>query len=132
MALRFYNTLSQQIETFSPARDNTVRMYTCGPTVYRYAHIGNLRTFLLADLVRRGVLAPALRPPGPPPGDRQPVTTLRGLLDHERTTGGSEATRRARRIGEGYLLERRLLYRRSTGELVGPWATRAAASRTAG
>ena len=53
MALRFYNTLSQQIETFSPARDNTVRMYTCGPTVYDFAHIGNFRTFTFIDILRR-------------------------------------------------------------------------------
>ncbi|HLK49192.1 MAG TPA: cysteine--tRNA ligase [Bryobacteraceae bacterium] len=53
MALRFYNTLSQQVETFSPARDNTVRMYTCGPTVYDYAHIGNFRTFTFIDILRR-------------------------------------------------------------------------------
>ena len=53
MALRFYNTLSQQVETFSPARDNIVRMYTCGPTVYDYAHIGNFRTFTFVDLLRR-------------------------------------------------------------------------------
>src|SRR5579872_6257410 len=53
MALRFYNTLSQQIETFSPARDNTVRMYTCGPTVYDYAHIGNFRTFTFVDILRK-------------------------------------------------------------------------------
>jgi len=53
MALRFYNTLSQQVEEFSPASDNTVRMYTCGPTVYDYAHIGNYRTFVFQDLLRR-------------------------------------------------------------------------------
>jgi cysteinyl-tRNA synthetase len=53
MALRFYNTLSQQVEDFSPARDNTVRMYTCGPTVYDFAHIGNFRTFTFVDLVRK-------------------------------------------------------------------------------
>src|SRR5438105_9732918 len=53
MALRFYNTLSQQLEEFSPARDNTVRMYTCGPTVYDYAHIGNFRTFTFVDILRR-------------------------------------------------------------------------------
>src|SRR6476469_4454363 len=53
MALRFYNTLSQQLEEFSPARDNTVRMYTCGPTVYDYAHIGNFRTFTFVDLLRK-------------------------------------------------------------------------------
>ena len=46
MALRFYNTLSQQVEEFTPASDNTVRMYTCGPTVYDFAHIGNFRTFM--------------------------------------------------------------------------------------
>jgi cysteinyl-tRNA synthetase len=53
MALRFYNTLSQQLEEFSPARDNTVRMYTCGPTVYDFAHIGNFRTFVFVDLLRK-------------------------------------------------------------------------------
>src|SRR3954451_4785263 len=53
MALRFYNTLSQQLEEFSPARDNTVRRYTCGPTVYDFAHIGNFRTFTFVDLLRK-------------------------------------------------------------------------------
>src|SRR5204862_3006460 len=38
-----------------------VRMYTCGPTVYRYAHLGNLRTFMLADLIRRGLELEGLR-----------------------------------------------------------------------
>ena len=57
MPLRFYNTLSQQIEPFSPARDNTVRMYTCGPTVYDYAHIGNFRTFSFIDILRRWLRA---------------------------------------------------------------------------
>jgi len=53
MALHFYNTLSQRVEEFSPARDNTVRMYTCGPTVYDFAHIGNFRTFIFVDILRR-------------------------------------------------------------------------------
>ena len=53
MALRFYNTLSQQVEEFTPALDNTVRMYTCGPTVYDFAHIGNFRTFTFFDLLRK-------------------------------------------------------------------------------
>ncbi|MGA2186212.1 MAG: cysteine--tRNA ligase [Bryobacteraceae bacterium] len=53
MALRFYNTLTQQVEEFAPARDNTVRMYTCGPTVYNFVHIGNLRTFTFQDILRR-------------------------------------------------------------------------------
>ncbi len=53
MPLRFYNTLTQQVEDFSPARDNTVRMYTCGPTVYDFAHIGNFRSFTFVDLLRK-------------------------------------------------------------------------------
>ena len=53
MALRFYNTLTQQVEPFSPLHGNTVRMYTCGPTVYNYVHIGNLRTFTFQDILRR-------------------------------------------------------------------------------
>src|ERR1051325_5159006 len=57
MALRFYNTLSQQLEPFAPARDNTVRMYTCGPTVYDYAHIGNFRTFVFVDMLRKSLRA---------------------------------------------------------------------------
>ena len=57
MALRFYNTLTQQVQEFAPARDNTVRMYTCGPTVYDYAHIGNFRTFTFVDILRRTLRA---------------------------------------------------------------------------
>ena len=53
MPQRFYNTLSQQVEDFSPASDNTVRMYTCGPTVYDFAHIGNFRTFTFVDILRK-------------------------------------------------------------------------------
>jgi cysteinyl-tRNA synthetase len=53
MPLWLHNTLSQQIEEFTPARDNTVRMYTCGPTVYDFAHIGNFRTFVFTDLLRK-------------------------------------------------------------------------------
>ena len=53
MSLRFYNTLSQQVEQFQPQEDNIVRMYTCGPTVYNYSHIGNFRSFTFYDLLRR-------------------------------------------------------------------------------
>ena len=53
MALRFYNTLTQQVEAFTPLDGKTVRMYTCGPTVYHYVHIGNLRTFTFQDILRR-------------------------------------------------------------------------------
>jgi len=50
---RLYNTLSRQVESFAPADGTTVRMYTCGPTVYNPAHLGNFRTFLFEDLMRR-------------------------------------------------------------------------------
>ncbi len=53
MALRLFNTMSSQIEEFRPLRDNEVRMYACGPTVYDYGHIGNFRTFVAVDLLRR-------------------------------------------------------------------------------
>ena len=57
MALRFYNTLTQQVEPFAPLHDNVVKMYTCGPTVYNYVHIGNLRTFTFQDILRRWLQA---------------------------------------------------------------------------
>jgi cysteinyl-tRNA synthetase len=57
MALRFYNTLTQQVEEFTPLHDNEVHMYTCGPTVYNYVHIGNLRTFTFQDILRRWLQA---------------------------------------------------------------------------
>ena len=51
--LRLYNTLTRQEEPFSPARDNNVRMYACGLTVYARGHIGNFRTFVCLDVLRR-------------------------------------------------------------------------------
>jgi cysteinyl-tRNA synthetase len=53
MALQLYNTLSGRVEEFSPSVDNTIRMYACGPTVYDYGHIGNFRTFVAIDILRR-------------------------------------------------------------------------------
>jgi cysteinyl-tRNA synthetase len=53
MALRLYNTLSGKIEEFQPLQNNEVRMYACGPTVYDYGHIGNFRTFVAVDILRR-------------------------------------------------------------------------------
>ena len=50
---RLYNTLTRKIEPFTPEDGQTVRIYTCGPTVYRPAHLGNFRTFLFEDLLRR-------------------------------------------------------------------------------
>jgi cysteinyl-tRNA synthetase len=52
---RLYNTLTRKIESFSPEDGETVRMYSCGPTVYKPAHLGNFRTFLFEDLLRRAI-----------------------------------------------------------------------------
>ena len=53
--MRLYNSLSRQVEEVKPAVGRTVRMYSCGPTVYRYAHLGNFRTFMLGDIIRRAL-----------------------------------------------------------------------------
>ena len=53
MALALYNTLTRQVEPFAPLAAPRVTLYTCGPTVWNYAHIGNFRTFLFEDLLRR-------------------------------------------------------------------------------
>ncbi len=53
MPIRVYNTLTRRKEEFSPVEPGRVKIYTCGPTVYRYAHIGNLRSYLMADWLRR-------------------------------------------------------------------------------
>jgi cysteinyl-tRNA synthetase len=51
--MRLYNTLTRQVEEIRPAAGSTIGMYSCGPTVYRYAHIGNMRSFMLGDLIQR-------------------------------------------------------------------------------
>ena len=51
--LSIFNTLTKRVEEIQPIEPGKIRMYTCGPTVYRYAHIGNLRTYLMADWIRR-------------------------------------------------------------------------------
>ena len=53
MQIKFYNTLTQEKEEFKPLEDNMVRMYSCGPTVYSYAHIGNFRAYVFMDTLRR-------------------------------------------------------------------------------
>ena len=52
---RFYNTLTRKIETVIPHEDGKIKMYTCGPTVYHFAHIGNLRTYIMEDILVRGL-----------------------------------------------------------------------------
>lgn len=53
--LKFYNSLTKKIEEFVPHEEGKVKMYTCGPTVYHYAHIGNLRTYIMEDLLERAL-----------------------------------------------------------------------------
>src|SRR5687768_6262563 len=53
MTLQLFNTLSRSVEPFEPLTPGRVSFYTCGPTVYNFAHIGNFRTFLFQDLLRR-------------------------------------------------------------------------------
>jgi cysteinyl-tRNA synthetase len=59
--LRFYNTLGREIQDFRPLREGEAGLYTCGPTVYNYAHIGNLRTYLFEDILRRALESDGLR-----------------------------------------------------------------------
>ncbi len=54
--LQIYNTLSRKKEAFKPLKDKEVKMYSCGPTVYDYPHIGNLRTYIMVDIVKRYLL----------------------------------------------------------------------------
>ncbi|MBO5375990.1 MAG: cysteine--tRNA ligase [Bacilli bacterium] len=53
--MNIYNSLTRKIEKFTPNEEKTVRMYTCGPTVYHYAHIGNLRTYIFEDILEKGL-----------------------------------------------------------------------------
>src|SRR5947207_9634972 len=55
LSFHLYNTLSGKVEEFAPSVDNTIRMYACGPTVYDYGHIGNFRTFVAVDILRRAL-----------------------------------------------------------------------------
>jgi len=53
MVIKFYNTLGRKREVFKPIKDKKVRIYVCGPTIYNYVHIGNLRAYIFADILRR-------------------------------------------------------------------------------
>ena len=53
--MKLYNTLNKQVEKFVPNEEGKVKMYTCGPTVYHYAHIGNLRTYIFEDILEKGL-----------------------------------------------------------------------------
>ena len=51
--MKLYNTLTRSVEEFVPIDKNEVKIYTCGPTVYHYAHIGNLRTYIMEDILEK-------------------------------------------------------------------------------
>ncbi len=51
--LQFYNTATRKLERFAPLHEGEARLYTCGPTVYNFAHIGNFRAYIFEDLLRR-------------------------------------------------------------------------------
>lgn len=54
--IHLFNTLGRQKEVFQPIKPKQVGLYTCGPTVYNYAHLGNLRTYIFEDLLKRVLL----------------------------------------------------------------------------
>ncbi|HEU4838686.1 MAG TPA: hypothetical protein VFS88_04660 [Micavibrio sp.] len=51
--MKVYNTATRQVEDFIPLEEGKVKLYTCGPTVYNYSHIGNMRTYVFEDVLRR-------------------------------------------------------------------------------
>ena len=53
--MKLYNTLTRKVEEFKPNFEGKVKMYTCGPTVYNYAHIGNFRTYIMEDILEKGL-----------------------------------------------------------------------------
>ena len=53
--MKLYNTANKKIEDFVPWNKDLVTMYTCGPTVYHYAHIGNLRTYIMEDILEKSL-----------------------------------------------------------------------------
>ncbi|HBZ90501.1 MAG TPA: cysteine--tRNA ligase, partial [Lachnospiraceae bacterium] len=52
---KMYNTLSHSVEVFKPNEEGKVKMYTCGPTVYHFVHIGNLRTYIMEDILEKSL-----------------------------------------------------------------------------
>ncbi len=85
MTLKLYNTLTNRLETFASLEPKAVTFYTCGPTVYDYAHIGNFRSFLNADLLRR-----TLELLGYKVRHVMNMTDVGHMTDDETVDGGSE------------------------------------------
>jgi cysteinyl-tRNA synthetase len=80
--LKIYNTMSRSLEELVPLEDNHIRLYTCGPTVYNYAHIGNYRAYMFEDLLRRWIQYKGMK-----------VTQVQNLTDvDDKTIRGSRET----------------------------------------
>jgi len=87
MSFKIYNTMSRSLEELVPLQDNHVRLYTCGPTVYNYAHIGNYRAYMFEDLLRRWIQYKGMK-----------ITQVQNLTDvDDKTIRGSRETGKALR-----------------------------------
>jgi cysteinyl-tRNA synthetase len=119
MPLRLHNTLTGRVEPFAPLRDGVVTFYSCGPTVYDYAHIGNFRSFLAADLLRRWLESPLCErvdTKGKPTGQGgyavrhvMNITDVGHMVDDSAADGGGEDKMEAAR--------KRLLEDKKSGKL---------------
>ena len=94
MALKLFNTLTRSVQEFTPLdpQKKKVGMYCCGPTVYDFAHIGNWRTFVFADLVRRTIREK---------GDHADLDNILAL-DAERRKALSDLTMKSAEHGPDY------------------------------
>lgn len=95
MPLNIYNTLNRRLEPLRPRDPKRVTFYTCGPTVYDDAHIGNFRSFLAADVLRRFIESPLCELEGSGPGPRSVVhvmniTDVGHMTDDDQADGGGE------------------------------------------
>ena len=99
--LKLYNSRSRQIEDFKPIRPDLVGFYSCGPTVYNYIHIGNLRSFLLADLVRRALKFNSL-----PVKFVMNITDV-GHLTSDSDTGDDKLEKNARTLADVQMLAKK-------------------------
>lgn len=93
MPLRLYNSLTRQVEDFQPRDPRRVTFYSCGPTVYDDAHIGNFRSFLAADVLRRWIESPLCElanDPAPPGANARTVVHVMNITDVGHMTDDAE------------------------------------------
>jgi cysteinyl-tRNA synthetase len=90
MPLRLYNTITRSLEDFTPADPSRITFYSCGPTVYDDVHIGNLRAFLAADLLRRWIECPLCEIAGSAAGSARKVVHVMNITDVGHMTDDAE------------------------------------------